>query len=63
MEQMRQCLLPLPNIHLLPSDLHYLYPKIFKRGSEIKNVEQISKVASFARSENNSQVIYIKKSS
>ncbi|KAI1732092.1 hypothetical protein Ddc_00943 [Ditylenchus destructor] len=55
-EQMRQCLLPLPNIHLLPPDLHYLYPKIFKSVSEAKNVEKISKIAAFARPENNSQL-------
>lgn len=29
-EQMRHGFLPLPNIHLLPPEFHYLYPKLFR---------------------------------
>jgi hypothetical protein len=29
MEQMKEGLIPLPNIHLLPAEFHYLYPSLF----------------------------------
>jgi hypothetical protein len=29
-EQVKQGIIPLPNIHLLPKKYHYLYPSVFK---------------------------------
>uniref|UniRef100_A0A915EKW6 Uncharacterized protein n=1 Tax=Ditylenchus dipsaci TaxID=166011 RepID=A0A915EKW6_9BILA len=49
MEQMRQGLLPPPNIHLLPEHLHYLYPNVFNAENRAKEVQRISKISSFTR--------------
>lgn len=32
MEQMKEGLIPLPNIHLLPKEWHHLYPNLFGPG-------------------------------
>lgn len=47
-EQIAQEFLPLPNLHLLSKEYHYLYPSLFSNSAI--NVSQISQALAFTKS-------------